>query len=356
MTSIIAPHRPLPADDRLKAIVKEIQSLQATAILQIAERLAEAREIFRYQRDEGGFAGWVETHLNFSRSTAYNLLSIYERFGGEGIQYLDTFPASILYLLAAPSTPKEAVDEIVHRAQTGESVPVAEVKRTIERTKGRVQPTKKTGREVYPKEPPTASTAMTFEVAAELKDLITKAPGWTGATVGTQAEVNVAIERLRDDDAPGHWLIVAPRERLVVDYRVIQWLLLTAPPPPAVARIEWAFALCDAAEQARCPAWVSERLTGKSHPQRPGMTWPRALPIPQQAPADDIGADSRAENERLRARVEELQAQVRQRDIKIDGLERANRALRAENEELRTRLPPGDPGPVPAFLDRRAAP
>jgi hypothetical protein len=169
---------------------------------------------------------------------------------------------------------------------------------------------------------PESSASAHFEVGAELKDLIaTKAPGWTGTTVGTQAEVDAAIERLRDDGAPGHWLIVAPRERVVVDHRVIQWLLLTAPAPPVIAHIEWAFSLCSAANKACCPIWVSERLTGKSHPQRTGILWSRELPIPQQVPADDIGADSTAEAEHLRVRVEELQAQVRQRDIKIAGLE-----------------------------------
>jgi hypothetical protein len=48
-------------------------------------------------------------------------------------------------------------------------------------------------------------------------------------------------------------------------------------------------------------------------------------PEPQVAlkpPADDIGPNGVAEAERLRVRVEELQAQVRQRDITIEGLRR----------------------------------
>lgn len=135
---------------------------------------------------------------------------------------------------------------------------------------------------------PNSSTPAHFEVGAELKDLITKAPGWTGATVGTQAEADAAIERLRDDGALGHWLIVAPREPVVVDYAVIRWVLLTAPAPPVVTHIEWAFSLCSAAKKARCPIWVSERLTGRSHPQRPGMNWPRELPVPQQVSAAGI--------------------------------------------------------------------
>jgi hypothetical protein len=51
-------------------------------------------------------------------------------------------------------------------------------------------------------------------------------------------------------------------------------------------------------------------------------------------PRNDIGADSRVEAERLRVRVEELQAQVRQRDFKITGLE-------SEIEELRGKLATG---------------
>jgi hypothetical protein len=51
-------------------------------------------------------------------------------------------------------------------------------------------------------------------------------------------------------------------------------------------------------------------------------------------PRNDVGADSRREAERLRVRVEELQAQVRQRDFKITGLE-------SEIEELRGKLATG---------------
>ena len=109
-----ASHVSALPDDRLEAIAREIETLQADAILHVAERLAEAREIFRYRRDEGGFGGWVESRLHYSRATAYNVLGIYERFGGECVQYLDTFPASILYLLAAPSTPADTKAEAPH--------------------------------------------------------------------------------------------------------------------------------------------------------------------------------------------------------------------------------------------------
>lgn len=128
--------------DRLEAIAKDIETKHANAVLHIATRLAEARDIFRYLRDEGGFSGWIETRLHYSRSTVYNLLSIYDRFGGEEnlSKRLDTFPASILYLLAAPSTPPDVREEIITRAEAGEPVTVAEVKTAIAKRKPEPRP------------------------------------------------------------------------------------------------------------------------------------------------------------------------------------------------------------------------
>src|SRR6516164_4406422 len=94
---------------RLEVIASKIETTHATAALLIAALLAEARDLFRHCRDEGGFAGWVETRLQYSRSTAYNLLAVHERFGGENLsKCLDTLPRSVLYMLARPGTPQEA--------------------------------------------------------------------------------------------------------------------------------------------------------------------------------------------------------------------------------------------------------
>jgi N6-adenosine-specific RNA methylase IME4 len=117
---------------RLEAIVMEIETLQATAILQVAARLAEARDIFRYQRDEGGFTGWVERRLSFGKSTAYKLLDVHERFGvGESFHIVETLPRSVLYLLAAPGTPEPARAEVIERTEAGESLAHADVKAII---------------------------------------------------------------------------------------------------------------------------------------------------------------------------------------------------------------------------------
>jgi chromosome segregation ATPase len=61
----------------------------------------------------------------------------------------------------------------------------------------------------------------------------------------------------------------------------------------------------------------------------------------QREQHDGIGADGRAEAERLRVRVEELQADKRRLEIKIAGLE-------SEVEELRAKLATGTGGDMSA--------
>jgi hypothetical protein len=62
-----------------------------------------------------------------------------------------------------------------------------------------------------------------------------------------------------------------------------------------------------------------------------------APPTPAQA-RQDIGPAGTGEVERLRARVDELQAEKRQLEIKIKGFESEVEDLRAENAELRAKL------------------
>jgi hypothetical protein len=63
-------------------------------------------------------------------------------------------PISALYLLAAPSTPPEAVETVIERATTGEKVTGAEVKKVVHEAKSKSSPrppdsgTKKSGVEI----------------------------------------------------------------------------------------------------------------------------------------------------------------------------------------------------------------
>jgi hypothetical protein len=122
--------------DQLEAIAREIEQLHIKASLQIGERLAKAQDIFRYRRDEGGFTGWIEHRLKYSTSTAYRLIDAYKRFGnGECFPNWETLPVSALYLLAPPSVPQEAFNEVAARVEAGEKLSCAAVSETIARQK-----------------------------------------------------------------------------------------------------------------------------------------------------------------------------------------------------------------------------
>jgi hypothetical protein len=54
-----------------------------------------------------------------SERTAYDLLAVHEKFGGEGLRLAQTLSRSVLYLLARPATPDEARQEAIARAEAG---------------------------------------------------------------------------------------------------------------------------------------------------------------------------------------------------------------------------------------------
>jgi len=61
-------------DERLETIAKDIETTGANATFHIAAQLAEARDIFRFRRDEGGFGGWVRTRCRPSALVGQNEL------------------------------------------------------------------------------------------------------------------------------------------------------------------------------------------------------------------------------------------------------------------------------------------
>ena len=89
------------------------------------------------ERAEGGFEGWVESRLTMSRTTAYELLAVHEKFGS--VRLADTLPRKVLYLLARESTPAEVRDEALEQVEAGERLTLAEVEPRFERLNGQDQ-------------------------------------------------------------------------------------------------------------------------------------------------------------------------------------------------------------------------
>jgi hypothetical protein len=130
----------VPTDNTaLAEHVTAIRKLGKQTVENVIEigRLIECKRIRKY----GNWLPWLEQEFGWTDDTALNFMRIHELSKSRNFRDL-RLPVSALYLLAAPSTPTEARDEIIERAQAGETVPVAEAKRIIEDTKKREQSSK----------------------------------------------------------------------------------------------------------------------------------------------------------------------------------------------------------------------
>jgi DUF3102 family protein len=139
MTKRTALDNPILAEHA--AAIRRLGKRAIEDVIEIGRHLVEARA--EVKKLGGSFTDWLKAEFDWEQAQAYNFIHVYER-QSELTKFVNSdLPISALYLLAAPSTPEEARTEIITRAEAGETVPVAEVKRTIERTKGRKQRARK---------------------------------------------------------------------------------------------------------------------------------------------------------------------------------------------------------------------
>jgi len=110
----------------------------ATGIVNIGEILYRCRDRLAHNK-AGGFEGWCQTEFGWGKSTAYRFIQVYESFGNRpNLGQLD-IRQSALYLLASPSTPEPVRQEMIDRAEAGETVTHNDIKEAKDRNK------KKTG-------------------------------------------------------------------------------------------------------------------------------------------------------------------------------------------------------------------
>jgi hypothetical protein len=100
-------------------------------VIEIGRHLTEAKDIAGH----GNFLPWLDREFGWTEMTATRFINVYEMSKSNNLLDLD-LPLSGLYLLAAPSTPEAARQEVIERAGAGGKVPVAEVKRVVETAKG----------------------------------------------------------------------------------------------------------------------------------------------------------------------------------------------------------------------------
>ena len=115
--------------DTIRAIGKRVVS----DVNEIGRRLKECKKLLGH----GNWLPWLKREFGWTNKTAENFIRVHDLAQKAKIENFSnlSLPVSGLYLLAAPSTPAEAREEIIERAGGGEKVSIAEIKKTITKTK-----------------------------------------------------------------------------------------------------------------------------------------------------------------------------------------------------------------------------
>jgi hypothetical protein len=137
-------------------------------IAEIGRHLTEAKAAVGH----GNFGRWIAQEFSWSDRTARNYMGVYEMALNR--KHVSDLKLSMreLYLLAAPSTPEEARDEIIERAAAGEQMTGAEVREAITRVKREKDGTAETETAAQVTQDGTAETAAQDDaaVSAEASD------------------------------------------------------------------------------------------------------------------------------------------------------------------------------------------
>jgi Protein of unknown function (DUF3102) len=274
-------------------------------VAEIGRRLKHCRTILK---EDGSWRAWLKNEFEWSPQTAGRFIQVHELAGDvPSLEHLD-LPVSALYLLAAPSTPAEARDEIIGRAKSGESISVAKAQETIDAAKGRKQPARKSAK---------SSCAMNHRRMKLGDDVVDKL-------------LNTSLDHADELDE----LVMLNRGARKGELtKPVQQLVDAATAGKAVS------AICYTKSGA---ALRREDVNLDNAGAAPAATSTLVMPL------DDIGRTSPGEVARLEALVRELQDKLQQRELKIIGLESEIQKLKVGPAP-----PPNDDGlDVPEFLRR----
>jgi Protein of unknown function (DUF3102) len=112
--------------------IKSIAKRVAGDIVEIGHKLADVKSRLK----NGRFNEWLTAELGWSERTAHNFIAVYSRFGAANFA-LENVAVSALYLLAAPSTPAEAVEITKQIADSGEKVTHGVAKEIVRKARAR---------------------------------------------------------------------------------------------------------------------------------------------------------------------------------------------------------------------------
>jgi Protein of unknown function (DUF3102) len=101
------------------ALIRTLKRRLITDVIEIGRLLRECRALLVH----GQWISWLNREFQWSERTARNFIAAYELAKDKSANFADlNLNISSIYLLAAPSTSKKARDEVLHRAEGGESL------------------------------------------------------------------------------------------------------------------------------------------------------------------------------------------------------------------------------------------
>jgi Protein of unknown function (DUF3102) len=135
----------LNSDPVLAEHAQAIRRLYTRVVSDVAEIGRHLNAVKRLV-GHGNWLPWLKREFGWSADTAERFVRVHEFVEGLSDSasvrnFVLTLPVSSVYLLAGLNTPQEARDAVIARAEAGEVLPVAEVKRVVENAKGRTRAT-----------------------------------------------------------------------------------------------------------------------------------------------------------------------------------------------------------------------
>ncbi|BAY66477.1 hypothetical protein NIES22_66160 [Calothrix brevissima NIES-22] len=110
--------------------IKGLMHRTAQDIIQIGQRLIEVKQCLGH----GKFTNWLKLEFNWSISTATKFMHVAEQLKFVNFTNLH-ISSSALYIIAAPSTSKDARAEVIKRAVMGESISYTQAKEIVSKYK-----------------------------------------------------------------------------------------------------------------------------------------------------------------------------------------------------------------------------
>lgn len=124
----LIPNDTAVADQRLAVLAVEIETIDAGIMgmhVEKGRRLAEARDLHKYNGWPGGFDGWCNDRLGYTRQHAYQLIQIYEELGEKSKQLFTLTKAALLETSRAEPDVQNLIAE---RVEAGEIFTAAQVR------------------------------------------------------------------------------------------------------------------------------------------------------------------------------------------------------------------------------------